>query len=75
MTGKSNGQGKPEGNVFDSLATMIVNLGSARTKAEAMARNAVCQKMVRAIRDAFMAQSQKIGHLQKVILQATGGEC
>ncbi len=74
MSGKSNGKQQPQPTVFDQLSKMILALGASASKAEAMARLSACQRMVKAIEQAFALQSAKVGHLQGLIIQITKGE-
>ena len=70
---KNNGAG-PGPDPFDQLANMIVGLASAKTNKESMARLSGAQRMVQAIRQGFAMQSEKIGHLQNVLVNVTKGE-
>lgn len=70
----SGTNGHPQPTIFEQLANMILALGASKSKAEAMARLAACQRMVKAIAQAFTLQAQKVAHLQTVLVQATKGE-
>lgn len=70
---KNNGAG-PGPDPFDQLANMIVGLASAKKNNESMARLSAAQRMVQAIRQGFALQSEKIAHLQTVLVRATKGD-
>jgi hypothetical protein len=74
MNQKNGKSAAPPQTPFQALAQMILGLGAARTKQEAMARLAACQKLLHGIEQAFGIQSQKMGHLQNVLLAMTEGE-